>query len=93
MLLLVHGSCYQLSKILFIFLEREKKVTQNNISRSIFAIPNLYTENDITDFWSINKFTCACCQSRYVDETTRHYDVRVNEHLHKKAQPSSIFKH
>ena len=26
-------------------------------------------------------------------ETTRHYDVRVNEQLHKKSQPTSIFKH
>ena len=26
-------------------------------------------------------------------QTTRHFDTRVHEHLHKKTQPSSVFKH
>ena len=26
-------------------------------------------------------------------QTTRHFDVRVQEHLNKKSQPSSVFKH
>ena len=41
----------------------------------------------------VYKFTCACCNARYVGETTRHYNVRVNEHLHKKSNPSSVFIH
>ena len=41
----------------------------------------------------VYKFTCACCKASYVGETTRHYDVRVGEHLYKKSQPSSIFEH
>ena len=41
----------------------------------------------------VYKFTCACCKARYVGQTTRHYNVRVHEHLHKKSNPSSIFKH
>ena len=66
----------------------------------------VFTSNKVSSFFStkdkipralrscvVYKFTCACCQARYVGETTRHYDVRVNEHLNKKTQPSSIFKH
>ena len=41
----------------------------------------------------VYKFTCACCNASYVGETKRHYTVRVNEHLHKKSEPSSVFKH
>ena len=41
----------------------------------------------------VYKFTCAFCNESYVGETTRHYDVRVREHLHKKSQPSSVYKH
>jgi len=41
----------------------------------------------------VYKFICACCKQSYVGETTRHYKVRVHEHLHKKSNPSSIFKH
>ena len=41
----------------------------------------------------VYKFTCACCNARYVGETTRHFDVRVHEHLNKRTKPSSIFKH
>ena len=38
-------------------------------------------------------FTCARCNSSYVGQTTRHYDVRVHEHLYKQSQPPSVFKH
>ena len=38
-------------------------------------------------------FQCASCNASYVGQTTRHYDVRVHEHLYKKSQPSSVFKH
>ena len=38
-------------------------------------------------------FTCAACNSSYVGETYRHLNTRIKEHLTKKSQPSSIFKH
>ena len=41
----------------------------------------------------VYKFTCACCNASYVGETTRHFDVRVHEHLYKRSQPSSVYKH
>ena len=66
----------------------------------------VFTSQKVSSFFSLKdkmpsalrsyvvyKFTCACCNASYVGETTRHYDVRVHEHLHKRSQPSSIFKH
>ena len=41
----------------------------------------------------VYKFTCAGCNACYVGQTTRYFDTRVHEHLHKKSQPSSVFKH
>ena len=41
----------------------------------------------------VYKFICAGCNACYVGQTTRHFDTRVHEHLHKKSQPSSVFKH
>ena len=41
----------------------------------------------------VYKFICAGCNACYVGQTTRHFDTRVHEHLHKKTQPSSVFKH
>ena len=41
----------------------------------------------------IYKFKCAGCNACYVGQTSRHYDTRVHEHLHKKSQPSSVYKH
>ena len=38
-------------------------------------------------------FTCAGCNASYVGQTSRHFDVRVHEHLNKATQPSSIYKH
>ena len=38
-------------------------------------------------------FKCASCNSSYVGETTRYYETRVHEHLHKSTQPSAIFQH
>ena len=38
-------------------------------------------------------FKCAGCNDSYVGETFRHFDTRVHEHLFKKSQPTSIFKH
>ena len=41
----------------------------------------------------VYKFTCACCNARYVGQTTRYFNVRVHAHLHKRSNPSSVFKH
>ena len=41
----------------------------------------------------VYNFTCASCNASYVGQTTRHFNVRVNEHLNKKSTPSGIFKH
>ena len=41
----------------------------------------------------VYKFSCAGCNACYVGQTTRYFDTRVHEHLHKQAQPSSVFKH
>ena len=41
----------------------------------------------------VYKFKCAGCNACYVGQTTRHFDTRVHEHLHKKSQPSSVYKH
>ena len=38
-------------------------------------------------------FKCAACNSSYVGETSRYYETRVHEHLHKSTQPSAIFQH
>ena len=38
-------------------------------------------------------FKCASCNSSYVGETSRYYETRVHEHLHKSTQPSAIFQH
>ena len=36
----------------------------------------------------VYQFTCASCGARYIGETNRHFNPRVNEHLF-----SHIFKH
>ena len=41
----------------------------------------------------VYKFQCAGCNACYVGQTTRHFDTRVHEHLHKSSQPSSVYKH
>ena len=41
----------------------------------------------------VYNFTCASCNASYVGQTTRHFNVRVNEHLNKKSNPSGVFKH
>ena len=66
----------------------------------------VFTSNKISSFFStkdkmpselrarvIYKFKCAGCNACYVGQTTRHYDTRVHEHLNKKSQPSSVYKH
>ena len=41
----------------------------------------------------VYRFQCAGCNACYVGQTNRHFTTRVHEHLHKKSQPSSVFKH
>ena len=41
----------------------------------------------------VYKFSCAGCNACYVGQTTRYFDTRVHEHLHKQSQLSSVFKH
>ena len=41
----------------------------------------------------VYQFQCAGCNACYVSQTNRHFATRVHEHLHKKSQPSSVFKH
>ena len=38
-------------------------------------------------------FICASCNSMYVGCTHRYCNVRIQEYLHKKSQPSNIFKY
>ena len=40
----------------------------------------------------VYKFVCAGCNSCYIGETTRHLNVRIEEHL-KKDKNSAIYKH
>ena len=66
----------------------------------------VYTSKKIASFFStkdlmprslragvVYKFQCAGCNACYVGQTTRHFDTRVHEHLHKSSQPSSVYKH
>ena len=69
-------------------------------------IKTVFTSTKISSFFStkdampsalrsgvVYKFKCAGCNACYVGQTTRHFDTRVHEHLHKKSQPSSVYKH
>ena len=40
----------------------------------------------------VYQFTCASCGARYIGETNRHFNTRVNEHLFRDKN-SHIFKH
>ena len=66
----------------------------------------VYTSKKISSFFSpkdlmpralrsgvVYQFNCAGCNACYVGQTTRHFDTRVHEHLYKKSQPSSVYKH
>ena len=66
----------------------------------------VFTSQKVSSFFSLKdkmpsalrsyvvyKFYCAGCNASYVGETTRYFNVRVHEHLHKKSQPSSVFTH
>ena len=87
------------------FVQNKIKHLSNSFCKNM-EVNIVFTSKKISSFFStkdklpralrscvIYKFTCACCQARYVGETTRHYDDRVNEHVHKKTQTSGIFNH
>ena len=63
---------------------------------SQFKISNKFSYKDPLPFdlqsFIAYKFICANCKVCYVVETTRHFIIRINEHLQKDAK-SSIFKH
>ena len=40
----------------------------------------------------VHQFTCASCGARYIGETNRHFNTRVNEHLFRDKN-SHVFKH
>ena len=40
----------------------------------------------------VYQFTCASCTVRYIGETNRHFNTRINEHLFRDKH-SHIFKH
>ena len=33
----------------------------------------------------VYQFSCASCEARYIGETNRHFNTRVNEHLFKRT--------
>ena len=47
--------------------------------------------NDLKSFL-VYQFTCASCNSTYIDETCCHFKTRIEEHI-KKDNKSHIFKH
>ena len=57
---------------------------ENLKTRDITLIP--------TTFSVVYQFTCASCGARYIGETDRHFNTRVNEHLFRDKN-SHIFKH
>ena len=40
----------------------------------------------------VYQFACTSCGARYIGETNRHFNTRVNEHLFRNKN-SHIFKH
>ena len=57
-----------------------------------FCTPKFQSTRFLT-FFDVYKFCFAGCNACYVGQTTRYFDTRVHEHLHKKTQPSSVHKH
>ena len=47
---------------------------------------------DDLKFFLVYKFTCATCNSSYIDETCSHFKIRIEEHI-KKDKKLHIFKH
>lgn len=63
---------------------------------SSFKIPSMFSVKDPVrvELRSnvVYKFTCASCNSCYVDETSRHLSTRIREHLN-RYRTSHIFQH
>ena len=61
-----------------------------------FKIKNYFSYKDpIPDdlkSFLVYKFTCASCSSSYIGETSRHFKIRIEEHI-KKDNKSHNFKH
>ena len=87
------------------FVQNRIKLLCNQFCKNT-NIKLVFTSQKISSFFStkdkmpsdlrsnvVYKFTCACCNARYVGQTTRYFNVRVQEHLHKRSNPSSVFKH
>ena len=87
------------------FVQNKVKEISSQFCKNV-DIKLVFTSNKVSSFFStkdkvpndlrshvVYKFICACCKASYVGQTTRHFDTRVHEHLYKKSQPSSIFKH
>ena len=73
------------------------KNTEIKLSFTMFKVGNMFSvkckKPEYLKAGVVYHFICAACNSSYVGETSRYYKTRVREHLHKKSQPSSIFKH
>ena len=50
------------------------------------------TVSNVHKSYVVYKFTCAGCNSCYIGETTRHYSIRIHEHLN-TDKTSSVYKH
>ena len=85
------------SKKLKILSKQFCKNTVINISFSTFKVGDMFSIKSISPKYLksgvVYHFTCAVCKDSYVGETSRHFETRVNEHLYKQSQPTSIFKH
>ena len=62
---------------------------ENLKTRDITLIPTTFRS---TKMFKNDQFTCASCGARYIGETNRHFNTRVNEHLFRDKN-SHIFKH
>ena len=73
------------------------KNTEIKMSFSMFKIGNMFSTKSMSPKYLksgvVYHFICAGCNDSYVGETFRHFEIRIHEHLFKKSQPTSIFKH
>ena len=89
------SNCY-FYKLLSSIVNKYCKDLNVKIIFSPFKLSTMFSPKDfIPD--SVNsrvvyQFTCASCGARYIGETNRHFNTRVNEHLFRDKN-SHIFKH
>ena len=73
------------------------KNTEIKLSFTMFKVGSMFSpKSSVPKYLKsgvVYHFICAGCNSSYVGETFRYFDTRVHEHLNKKSQPSSIYKH